>query len=108
MAIISSMKSHKVHVENKLHGARGEYIGRPSPLGNPFEIDDNMDRSTVISKYKEWFYENINDYKVDKELERLKTIIENDGDVTLVCWCAPSDCHGHVIKEYLEQEMCHD
>lgn len=69
------------------------YIGRPSPLGNPFVIGKDGDRTAVIEKYRQWLWERIkaNDEAVLAALRAL-----ND-DSVLVCWCAPLPCHGDIV-----------
>jgi len=76
-----------------------EYIGRPSPLGNPFKGN----RKQTIPKYRVWLNKQINgrNQKVIDELSRLKQIAL-EGDLYLGCWCAPLPCHGDVIKSCIE------
>jgi len=64
------------------------YIGRPSPLGNPFMIGKHGSREEVIAKFEEYARSNAG---VIAAILRLK-----DDDV-LGCWCKPSACHGDVI-----------
>jgi hypothetical protein len=94
----------EVKVVNKKLGGKGEYIGRPSPLGSPFQLECESDRPAVIAKYRAWLIEKIKekDEPVLVELERLKGIAEATGELRLQCWCAPKMCHGDVIKEVLE------
>ena len=90
-------------------GIPREYIGRPSPLGNPFVIGRDGDRRTVIKLYDNWLTEQIATFTCHgvespavKELNRLWTVcIQNEG-LKLVCWCSPQACHGDVIKYYLD------
>ena len=90
-----------------------EYIGRAnkwkarkaSPLANPFRIGRDGDRDTVVDKYAAWLSERISagDRAVLDELERLTSIAERTGSLTLVCWCPPgARCHGDVIKAAIE------
>jgi Domain of unknown function (DUF4326) len=65
----------------------GVYIGRGSKWGNPFVIGKDGDRNTVIAKYKRALWQN-------KQL--LNEVPELEGK-TLLCWCAPEPCHGHVL-----------
>ena len=65
----------------------GVYIGRGSKWGNPFVIGKDGDRKTVIAKYKQALWKN-------KQL--LCEVAELEGK-TLMCFCAPNDCHGHVL-----------
>lgn len=96
-----------IYIGNIKHGAIGEYCGRPSPLGNPFAITRHQDRNKVCDLYKEWLYKKIEakDEKVLVELSRLAYILKHDGEITLLCYCAPLRCHCDTIKEVLENEM---
>lgn len=91
-----------IRVVNKRAMPRGYsiYIGRPSPLGNPFRIGPDGDRARVVELYRQWIEIKIedNDPCVVDELRRIKEA----GDVNLVCWCSPLPCHGDVIKEIVE------
>ena len=84
------------------------YIGRPSPLGNPFPLKKGEERGSTIQKYKDYFYEQIenNNIKFIAELNRLLKIAKQ-GQLNLGCWCDPNPCHGDVIKEFLEQQLIH-
>lgn len=72
------------------------YIGRPSILGNPFEIGKHGNREDVIKKYKIYFYD-----KLIKDNNFWRRVWECKGK-TLGCWCKPQACHGDIIKEYLD------
>ena len=88
----------------KITPAKGDvYIGRGSPLGNPFVIGKHGNRVEVIKKYAEWIGEQI---KADNReiCEALNEILERhrSGDsVRLVCFCAPQKCHGEVIRDLI-------
>ena len=41
-------------VGNRRRGDRGEYVGRPSPLGNPFAMRDECQRDAVVDAYARW------------------------------------------------------
>ena len=80
----------------------GIYIGRPSPLGNPFVIGRDGDKEKVIRKYRDFLKTAIqNGAGIKAELDRLEEL-NKKGDVVLICWCAPSKCHGDIIKEIIE------
>lgn len=87
-------------------GAPNEfYIGRPSPLGNPFVIGKDGDRKEVVLKYEKWFKTKIITEHDDNEQMAAFMMLQEAaslGDIKLVCWCAPKACHGDVIKKYLE------
>jgi len=79
------------------------FISRPSPLGNPFHMEFETQRDTVINQYKVWLHE---EYKkhgpVYAALQRIIQAERNNEQIALVCWCAPLACHGDVIKDAVE------
>lgn len=80
-----------------------QYIGRGSPLGNPFPMNSEADRDIVCDAYHEWIWDKIetgNGTVID-ELNRLKDLSETS-DLVLGCFCSPKRCHGDTIKEILE------
>lgn len=80
------------------------YIGRPSPLGNPFKLEKGMKKGSTLEKYEDWLRERISrrDPKVCSELSRLYKLAKEDS-LNLGCWCSPSPCHGDIIKKILEE-----
>lgn len=92
----------EINVVNKHHGAKGEYIGRGSPLGNPFPIGQFLSREDVVAEYRRYIAAKIekNDPVIVNELTRLFYIAQ-ERPLNLVCFCAPKACHGDVIKEIL-------
>lgn len=90
-------------VTNKYHdpNIKGEYVGRPSTLGNPFVIGKDGDRLEVITKYRRWLWKEMQHQgSVYRKLLDLKqqAII---GDLNLICYCHPKPCHADVIKNCL-------
>lgn len=83
------------------------YIGRPSPLGNPFSHMDLAhtikcsSRQEAVDKYEQWLRQEI---AKPQSIVRaaLKAIPK---DANLVCWCAPLACHGDVIKKIIEEGL---
>jgi hypothetical protein len=88
------------------------YIGRGSPLGNPFtsikdkqtkakEVCDSREES--VRKYRIWLMGEIEKKNplITNELNRIWKL-SKQGDVFLVCFCKPKLCHGDVIKEIVE------
>jgi hypothetical protein len=63
------------------------YIGRPGPLGNPFEIGRDGTRRQVIAAYGRY---------LASRPDLLAMLPALRGRV-LGCWCAPRSCHGHVL-----------
>lgn len=94
-----------IKVVRKGQGAGGAkiYIGRPSPLGNPFQIGRDGNREEVVQKYRRYLWGKI----LEKDTEIIKALISirkaaDSGDVALECFCAPLPCHGDVIKSAVE------
>lgn len=95
-----------ITIGNKRKGDTGIYVGRPSPLGNPFVIGKDGTREEVIAKYREWFYDYaVHTPRVQKELDRLVKLHALSGSLCLLCYCHPLACHADVIKEYLESVL---
>lgn len=102
-----SVSARPIIIVNKHHVKSGEYIGRGSPLGNPFVIGKDGTREQVIAKYKDWLQEQIdkgNPVVLD-ELNRLGNKAIDEKGLALQCFCYPKPCHGEVIKEKLVKAM---
>lgn len=93
-------------IANKRNGNRGEYIGRPSPLGNPFKIGECGNRKHVIERYRKWLLVALrspNRYpELCAEFDRLSQKLLDEQHLTLLCWCSPLPCHGNVIADFLD------
>ena len=85
-------------------------IDRTTPIGNPFYITAVSDRSASIKlfkKYLDWCFENPNIKEASellKYLQQIEGAYKKHKKVRLFCWCAPFQCHGKIIKEYLKRE----
>jgi len=92
-----------ITVGNKKHEARGIYVGRPSPLGNPFAMQGEATRAAVIRAYEDWLAEQLLDPSspANREIHRLAELARKQ-DMCLVCWCAPKRCHADIIKRTIE------
>lgn len=99
------------HLKNK---KVGEYIGRGSPLGNPYSHLEGTTalykvatREEAIEQYRIWLQKQIEqpNFKVIEELDRLAYKAISEGSLKLRCYCAPAPCHGDVIKEFLEKAI---
>jgi len=81
------------------------YIGRPSPLGNPFVLGRDGDRATVIAQYRRWLIAQRaagpGNAGFD-ELTRLVALAKRR-PLRLMCFCKPLACHGDVIAELLHE-----
>jgi len=80
-------------VVNKYKEPYDVYIGRGSPLGNPFAIDESKGdtREVVIEKFRLYLLQSLKDGTITKEY-----LTSLDGKV-LGCFCKPKACHGDVI-----------
>jgi hypothetical protein len=89
---------------------RDVYIGRPTPLGNPYthqlgttaEIHVGT-REEAVLMYRLWLPKQIigGNKEVIEALQNIQQMAEHDDDVYLVCWCAPKKCHGEVIRDLI-------
>lgn len=77
------------------------YVGRPSPLQNPFVMGKDGDRQAVVEKFRAYFTERL--LKRDPEIENAFRALKPTDRI--VCFCDPEDCHGHVIRD-LYQSLC--
>jgi hypothetical protein len=78
------------------------YVGRPSPLGNPFQLGRDGSRAEVIARYRHWLWAQLQEpgSLQRRELERLLELAQA-GPLELLCWCAPLPCHAEVIRSAL-------
>lgn len=67
------------------------YIGRPSPLGNPWRVLNESGRARAIAQFESYARDAIaNSAKFAASVKALH-------GKTLGCWCAPKACHGDVL-----------
>lgn len=90
-----------ISVINKHHTF---YIGRGSPLGNPFVIGTDGDREFCIEEYRKYLLQKIKekDKVICDELNKIYKSAK-DFDVQLQCYCKgfQSHCHGDVILDII-------
>lgn len=81
----------------------GEYVGRPSPLGNPYPLRGENSRNAVCDLYDDWFKLKVeeDDPSVMGELRRLWRLHKETGTVNLQCFCHPKRCHAETIARFL-------
>lgn len=89
-----------LNAHNDTPGHGRIYVGRPSPLGNPYEIGRDGDRALVIQKYAIWLEERLRE-RDPVVLTALLGIRDTDA---LVCHCAPKRCHAEVIAGVLARD----
>jgi hypothetical protein len=70
-------------------------IDRRTEWGNPFEMPADGDRETVIANFEAHYLP----FKPSL-LAKLKTLRGK----ALGCWCAPEECHGHILADWAERE----
>jgi len=75
------------------------YVGRPSPLGNPYAIGPDGDRLEVIERYRKWLAARI----AERDPVVCTALLGIRPGQDLACHCAPAPCHASVIAEALEQ-----
>lgn len=92
---------NKRTLSDPLPGTTRVYVGRPSPLGNPYAIGRDGDRDTVVAKYRRWLHANLETREVRLALHDLLASARQ-GALELVCWCAPQACHADVIRSCLQ------
>jgi len=82
------------------------YCGRGSSLGNPFIMKGLTDRDRVCDAYEHYFYRFVEVIRDKGMLNQLNEItkLAKEGDVNLVCFCAPKRCHCETIKKYIEDK----
>lgn len=90
----------------------GVYIGRAnkgfglsqSKFANPFAMTDQSEeeRARVIAEFEGYLWQQIADNKITKE-----DLLQLNGK-KLCCYCAPRDCHGHVLQKTVKLLIEHE
>ena len=74
------------------------WMGNPHPIGWCDICREYHTRMECISKFKQDFYNKINN---DSDFKRC--VLSLTGK-RLGCYCKPKECHGDVIKEYIDSQ----
>ncbi len=83
------------HSVNGAWPSRAIYVGRGTPLGNPYVIGEHGDRDEVIDQYAAWL-----DWQIQVCNPVVLTALAGlREDSILVCSCAPLRCHAEVIAQ---------
>jgi hypothetical protein len=87
--------------------AQGFYVGRPTPLGNPFRLLREEDRDKVVDQYATWLDQQLHrgNPEVVQALGELYEALKRRGNITLLCFCAPKRCHAEVIAWHLKKRV---
>ena len=102
-----------INVLNKHHGHEPDgknniYIGRGSPLGNPYLICLERSREEVIEAYEHHLALAISepyDLNICDALDYIAEKEINGETINLICFCNPKPCHGDVIKRVIEEKI---
>jgi hypothetical protein len=96
------MRVFVINKRNRAYTGNRWYIGRPSPLGNPFEINVHGTRQDVVLEYDIWLRDQLKrgDTPAAHEFGRLLAYAQLN-EVALECWCSPLQCHGDIILREL-------
>lgn len=89
MPVVVSCRGKKANDPSIYYCARAWAGWTGSPLGNPYHIGKDGDRTQVIAAYRKWLDAKVaaNDPAVINALKQIKE------DTKLGCWCAPLTCH---------------
>ena len=78
------------------------YVGRPSPLGNPYVLGRDGNRKEVITQYRGWLWAQLQSPSSPQERELKRLLAQaQSGELELPCWCAPLPCHAEVVRSAL-------
>jgi len=94
---IRNGEKYDVYIGRPGKGTDG-YYGNPHTMGGVYcsHCKSYHDRRGAIAEYKKDFYQ-----RIKSDLAFKKNILKLAGK-TLGCFCVPLECHGNVIKEYLD------
>ena len=74
------------------------WLGNPHPIGWCDICSKYHTRIECIEEFKKDFYNKIND---DPDFKKAVYLLKGK---RLGCYCKPKDCHGDVIKEWIESQ----
>ncbi|UYZ60119.1 DUF4326 domain-containing protein [Hymenobacter latericus] len=101
------------HWHKPKEGETDYYVGRGTPLGNPFSHLEGAkaqfrvgSRDEAVDCYAAWLRQKLADKDPDVcgEMNRIFSLAK-EGPVNLLCYCAPQRCHAGVIKELIESKL---
>lgn len=99
------LKNKKNHSPNP--SETDVYIGRGSPLGNPFPIRGSDTRNVVCDKYENYFYSKV--YSpgdpLRDEVIRIYKLAKAGRTINLICFCYPLKCHGETVLGFLVKHL---
>jgi hypothetical protein len=74
------------------------YIGRGSPLGNPYRLHKGAAKGSTLQAYSQWIKKKV--MALDTDVMTALLAIK-DGD-KLGCFCKPQVCHGDIIVKIVK------
>lgn len=74
--------------------AHSVYVGRGTPLGNPFPLGEDMTREQSIQAYGIWLRKHV----AEKNPVILTALFGLHKESNLICSCAPLPCHANEIS----------
>ena len=100
---------HKIFIMNRhtKPGATGDYVGRPTALGNySGKVNTKgTNRHDVCLAYRADLIEQLeapgDPSPAKKMFIELLNKLSTTGELVLVCWCTPKECHADVIRDLL-------
>jgi hypothetical protein len=103
MIKVMNLHTRKGSSNNDFYIGRTPQFGGPSPLANPFTVEDHG-RSGCIRMYMKWLNAKIDEHDTEV-IDELKSILDaSDTDTAyLMCHCKPKACHGDVIMIIAEE-----
>jgi hypothetical protein len=87
-----------MEILNRHHGTPPRdavYVGRGTPLGNPFPIDGERTRDQAVEAYANWLDVRL----AERDPRVLTALLGLHEDSKLLCCCAPARCHAEVIRD---------
>ena len=98
-----------------IHDFTGDYVyvGRGSPLGNPFfhkaskfEVVKVASRSEAIEEYRIWLVNRLLfDTPQSRAINDCVIKLSSEKKIVLGCFCFPKQCHAEVIAEILKERV---
>ena len=75
------------------------YVGRGTPLGNPYRIQGCVSRKVAITKYKTWLQKHVISNNSPQHVMFAQLVeLARQYPLVLLCWCYPQPCHAEIIK----------
>ena len=96
-------------VNKNTYTGPGFYIGgqiavyvRASILQSPFKITKYVNREESIDRYRDYFEERMETSSDFRATVKALAHIAVKDMLILICWCTPLNCHGSVIRDYIQ------